>query len=313
MEKFKEYKNIALLFVLSSLWALHFSLVKLVEADDSPLTILVSLLAVLCALFFVLLLFQNKLFKFTLKKSLFFSVAGMFAYIIPLSVEFVVAPKIEAGILTLIVSVVPVFTLIVIWIFRLLNVTIKLVIGTLSGLAGLLILFYGNNDNTSISIWAVYALIIPLSYAFDAIFMEKFWPRNLDSTQVAFGETTASLIFVIFSILGIIFFSAIGSEICFLIISSVFFSNFVLGGGGSFKGTDSTSRTTHSSFLTSSERGKRKKRPRETKIEQIKLFLDPLPLVSDSIPGTQSIADISFIWNLQRVLQLLHQLTELDP
>ena len=197
MEKFKEYINIALLFVLSSLWALHFSLVKLVEADDSPLTILVSLLAVLCALFFILLLLQNKLFKFTLKKSLFFSVAGMFAYIIPLSVEFIVAPKIEAGILTLIVSAVPVFTLIVIWIFRLLNVTIKLVIGTLSGLAGLLILFYGNNDNTSVSIWTVYALIIPLSYAFDAIFMEKFWPRNLDSTQVAFGETTASLIFVI--------------------------------------------------------------------------------------------------------------------
>ena len=197
MEKFNEYKNIALLFVLSSLWALHFSLVKLVEADDSPLTILVSLLAVLCALFFILLLLQNKLFKFTFKKSLFFSVAGMFAYIIPLSVEFIVAPKIEAGILTLIVSAVPVFTLIVIWIFRLLNVTIKLVIGTLSGLAGLLILFYGNNDNTSVSIWAVYALIIPLSYAFDAIFMEKFWPRNLDSTQVAFGETTASLIFVI--------------------------------------------------------------------------------------------------------------------
>ena len=197
MEKFNEYKNIALLFVLSSLWALHFSLVKLVEADDSPLTILVSLLAVLCALFFILLLLQNKLFKFTLKKSLFFSVAGMFAYIIPLSVEFIVAPKIEAGILTLIVSAVPVFTLIVIWIFRLLNVTVKLVIGTLSGLAGLLILFYGNNDNTSVSIWTVYALIIPLSYAFDAIFMEKFWPRNLDSTQVAFGETTASLIFVI--------------------------------------------------------------------------------------------------------------------
>ena len=197
MEKFNEYKNIALLFVLSSLWALHFSLVKLVEADDSPLTILVSLLAVLCALFFILLLLQNKLFKFTFKKSLFFSVAGMFAYIIPLSVEFIVAPKIEAGILTLIVSAVPVFTLIVIWIFRLLNVTVKLVIGTLSGLAGLLILFYGNNDNTSVSIWTIYALIIPLSYAFDAIFMEKFWPRNLDSTQVAFGETTASLIFVI--------------------------------------------------------------------------------------------------------------------
>ena len=198
MEKLNEYTNIALLFILSSLWALHFSLVKLVEADDSPLTILVSLLAVLCFLFFILLFFQKKLFKFTFRKSLFFSVAGMLAYVIPLSVEFVVAPKIEAGILTLIISVVPVFTLIVIWIFRLLNITTKLVIGTLSGLVGLVILLYGNNyNNTSANIWAVYALIIPLSYAFDAIFMEKFWPRNLDSTQVAFGESIASLIFVI--------------------------------------------------------------------------------------------------------------------
>ena len=198
MEKLNEYINIALLFILSSLWALHFSLVKLVEADDSPLTILVSLLAVLCILFFILLFFQKKLFKFTFRKSLFFSVAGMLAYVIPLSVEFVVAPKIEAGILTLIISVVPVFTLIVIWIFRLLNITTKLVIGTLSGLVGLVILLYGNNyNNTSANIWAIYALIIPLSYAFDAIFMEKFWPRNLDSTQVAFGESIASLIFVI--------------------------------------------------------------------------------------------------------------------
>ncbi len=197
MEKIKEYKNITLLFLLSSLWALHFSLVKFVEADDSPLTILVSLLAVLCALFFFLLLLQKKLFKFTIKKTLFFSVAGMFAYIIPLSVEFMVAPKIEAGILTLIVSAVPVFTLIVIWIFRLLNVTTKLVIGTLSGLVGLLILFYSDNNSASANIWSLYALIIPLSYAFDAIFMEKFWPRNLDSTQVAFGESTVSLIFVI--------------------------------------------------------------------------------------------------------------------
>ena len=62
MEKIKEYKNITLLFLLSSLWALHFSLVKFVEADDSPLTILVSLLAVLCALFFFFITFAKKTF-----------------------------------------------------------------------------------------------------------------------------------------------------------------------------------------------------------------------------------------------------------
>ena len=191
-------KNILLLFFLSSIWALHFSLVKIVEADNNPLSILIPLLLILCILFYVLLILKKELFKITIRKCIFFSIAGIFAYIVPLSVEFIVAPKIEAGILTLIVSIVPVFTLLIIWLFRLLNVTTKLVIGTLFGLIGISILLFGNNYNdVSVNIWAIYALIIPLSYAFDAIFMEKFWPKNLNTKQVAFGECVASLIFVI--------------------------------------------------------------------------------------------------------------------
>ena len=140
-------KNILLLFFLSSIWALHFSLVKIVEADNNPLSILIPLLFILCILFYVLLILKKELFKITIRKCIFFSIAGIFAYIVPLSVEFIVAPKIEAGILTLIVSIVPVFTLLIIWLFRLLNVTTKLLIGTLSGLVGLVILLYGNNYN----------------------------------------------------------------------------------------------------------------------------------------------------------------------
>ena len=193
-----QYKNILLLFFLSSIWALHFSLVKIVEADNNPLSILIPLLFILCILFYVLLILKKELFKITIRKCIFFSIAGIFAYIVPLSVEFIVAPKIEAGILTLIVSIVPVFTLLIIWLFRLLNVTTKLVIGTLFGLIGISILLFGNNyNNVSVNIWAICALIIPLSYAFDAIFMEKFWPKNLNTKQVAFGECVASLIFVI--------------------------------------------------------------------------------------------------------------------
>ena len=191
-------KNILLLFFLSSLWALHFSLVKIVEADNNPLSILIPLLFILCILFYALLILKKELFKITIRKCIFFSIAGIFAYIVPLSVEFIVAPKIEAGILTLIVSIVPAFTLLIIWLFRLLNVTTKLVTGTLFGLIGISILLFGNNYNdVSVNIWAIYALIIPLSYAFDAIFMEKFWPKNLNTKQVAFGECVASLIFVI--------------------------------------------------------------------------------------------------------------------
>ena len=197
MNIISKYKSTILLFVLSSLWALHFSLVKLVEADNNPFSILVTLLLILCFLFFIVLKINNQTFKFTLRKSLFFIIAGIFAYVIPLYVEFLVAPKIDAGILVLIVSSVPVFTLLIVWLFRLLSINFKLILGTLSGIVGVSLIMFGNSNNT-LNIWAILALIVPLSYSFDAIFMEKFWPSKLNTFQVAFGECIASLILIIF-------------------------------------------------------------------------------------------------------------------
>ena len=193
----KNYKSTLLLFVLSALWALHFSLVKLVDADKNPLSILVPLLVVLTILFYFVLNFNNQLFKFTFRKSIFFTVAGIFAYVVPLYVEFLVAPKMDSGILVLIVSSVPVFTLIIVWIFRLLDVNVRLILGTFFGLVGISIIILGDT-NKSVNFWALLALIVPLSYSFDAIFMEKYWPNELNTFQVAFGECFASLVLLIF-------------------------------------------------------------------------------------------------------------------
>lgn len=192
----KNYKSTLLLFVLSTLWALHFSLVKLVDADKNPLSILVPLLVVLTILFYFVLNFNNQLFKFTFRKSIFFTVAGIFAYVVPLYVEFLVAPKMDSGILVLIVSSVPVFTLIIVWIFRLLDVNVRLILGTFFGLVGISIIILGDT-NKSVNFWALLALIVPLSYSFDAIFMEKYWPNELNTFQVAFGECFASLVLLI--------------------------------------------------------------------------------------------------------------------
>ena len=192
----KNYKSTLLLFVLSALWALHFSLVKLVDADKNPLSILVPLLVVLTILFYFVLNFNNQLFKFTFRKSIFFTVAGIFAYVVPLYVEFLVAPKMDSGILVLIVSSVPVFTLIIVWIFRLLDVNLRLILGTFFGLVGISIIILGDT-NKSVNYWALLALIVPLSYSFDAIFMEKYWPNELNTFQVAFGECFASLVLLI--------------------------------------------------------------------------------------------------------------------
>ena len=186
----KEILNIILLFVLSLLWGLHFSLVKLVDINVNPITILMPMMSVLTILFFIYLYIKNEFFKITFWKTIFFLIAGIFAYLIPLSIEFVVAPKIEASHLTLIVATVPIFTLLIIWAFRLMNVTLKLFLGTMFGLIGLLILLINdpNNNQINLSIWTLLAFLVPISYSLDSLFMEKFWPRKLNFIQVAFGE-----------------------------------------------------------------------------------------------------------------------------
>ena len=220
----KNYKSTLLLFVLSALWALHFSLVKLVDADKNPLSILVPLLVVLTILFYFVLNFNNQLFKFTFRKSIFFTVAGIFAYVVPLYVEFLVAPKMDSGILVLIVSSVPVFTLIIVWIFRLLDVNVRLILGTFFGLVGISIIILGDT-NKSVNFWALLALIVPLSYSFDAIFMEKYWPNELNTFQVAFGECFASLVLLI--IFNFLFDTNVSEYIYWISLPSFWLLTFV--------------------------------------------------------------------------------------
>ena len=193
---YKNYKNLLLLFTLASLCALHFSLVKLVEADKNPFSILVPLLFILSILFFFVLIFNKEVFAFSIRKILFFIIAGSFAYIIPLYIEFLVAPKMDAGILVLIVSSVPVFTLLLVWSLRLLSVSYKLIFGTISGLIGISLIVLGN-DYKTLNLWTLIALIVPLSYSFDAIFMEKYWPSKLNTFQVAFGECLISFFMIL--------------------------------------------------------------------------------------------------------------------
>ena len=193
---YKNYKNLLLLFTLASLWALHFSLVKLVEADKNPFSILVPLLFILSILFFFVLIFNKEVFAFSIRKIFFFIIAGSFAYIIPLYIEFLVAPKMDAGILVLIVSSVPVFTLLLVWSFKLLSVSYKLIFGTISGLIGISLIVLGN-DYKTLNLWTLIALIVPLSYSFDAIFMEKYWPSKLNTFQVAFGECLISFFMIL--------------------------------------------------------------------------------------------------------------------
>lgn len=183
-----------LLFIMPVLWALHFALIKMVDAGADPYGALTALLCGIAFICFVGIVITCQLFAFTWPRVRFFAIAGVLAYAIPLFAELRAAPEIDAGILTLIVSLTPVFTVTLAIGLRQIRITYRLFFAVMAGLTGVLILVTQNaGAGASSAGWILVACVVPLCYAIDALYVEHFWPSGLNAVQIAFGETVLSL------------------------------------------------------------------------------------------------------------------------
>ncbi|MDA0333243.1 MAG: DMT family transporter [Proteobacteria bacterium] len=187
-----------LLILLPVIWALHFAFIKKIGADTDALAALTALLAALCALYFGVLTLKRQLFVFTRSRLIFFLVAGVLAYVVPLGVEMLAAPKIDATVLTMIVSLTPVFTVAVAMGLRLIRPAMRLILSVVVGTTGILLLLLESNTSVeSPTIWIIIACLVPMAYAVDALYVEHFWPPGLNALQVAFGESFVSLLILL--------------------------------------------------------------------------------------------------------------------
>ena len=187
-----------LLILLPVIWALHFAFIKKIGADTNALAALTALLAALCALYFGVLTLKRQLFIFTRSRLIFFLVAGVLAYVVPLGVEMLAAPKIDAAVLTMIVSLTPVFTVAVAMGLRLIRPAMRLILSVVVGTTGILLLLLESNTSVeSPTIWIIIACLVPMAYAVDALYVEHFWPLGLTALQVAFGESFVSLLILL--------------------------------------------------------------------------------------------------------------------
>ena len=132
--------QLPLLVLLPLIWALHFAYIKKIGADNDALAALTALLAGLCALYFGALALKRQLFAFSRGRVIFFLIAGVLAYVVPLGVEMLAAPKIDAAVLTMIVSLTPVFTVAVAMGLRLVRPALRLILSVVVGTSGILLL-----------------------------------------------------------------------------------------------------------------------------------------------------------------------------
>jgi drug/metabolite transporter (DMT)-like permease len=128
---------------------------------------------------------------------------ALFANLGQLGIEVIAAHHISAGELTLIISLFPIFVLILAAVFRTEPLTAKRVTGIfIAALCCTAIMLPSALAGHSGIWWLALTFAAPLSQAVGAIIMVKFWPGRLDPLQVATGNLlagTALLLPVVFT------------------------------------------------------------------------------------------------------------------
>jgi drug/metabolite transporter (DMT)-like permease len=192
--------NTLMLFVLGLAWGLQFTLIKVAsDAQIGELGILLVSLCLLSTLCVVLLAWQGAWFRPTLRHLRFFFLSGLFGYVLPLGAIVIAAGYLTAGLIALFEALTPVFTIALALLFRAERVTTVRFLAVLLGAVSLIIvgvqhLRSADADGLNV-LWII--AIVPLAYAIDGIYVARYWPRDLCTTQVVTGEALVGALTVL--------------------------------------------------------------------------------------------------------------------
>ena len=143
----------------------------------------------LALLFVAGLVLTGKLFWPSLSQMLFFGVVALLSNIGQLGVELFVGPHVPAGEITLIVSLLPVFVLLLAGILRSEVLTSRKIAGILLGAAAsTAILLPRAFEGETSMFWVALTFAAPISQALGMVLMARYWPRGLEPLQVATGN-----------------------------------------------------------------------------------------------------------------------------
>lgn len=193
-------RPLGLIALLGSMWGLHFSLIRIIGESGMALGWIVVATAVgnLLVLGLVAAL-RRKVPARRPSALLYYFVCALVGYLAPFLLELYSAPRIGAGILTIVVCLTPLSTAILAMLLRTDIVTgrklVAITLGFMS-LVPLLTATLGNGfGNFSLGLLA--ALGVPVAYGAYHNLVAKYWPTGQDSWQVAGGEAIAFCLIMI--------------------------------------------------------------------------------------------------------------------
>jgi len=189
-----------MLFILGASWGLQFTLLKVAtDAQLGECAILMVSMFLLAACCLCVLAWQRAWFRPTPRHLRFFFLSSLFGLVFPLGAITLAANYLSAGLIVLFESMTPVFTVAIVSALRTEPVSPERRVALVLGIVSVLIV--GGQQISSSEICSLtgllLALIVPLVYAIDGIYVASCRPSDLRITQVVTGEAMAGTLILL--------------------------------------------------------------------------------------------------------------------
>lgn len=197
-------RPLVFLVLLGSSWGFYFSLLKIAVLSGISYVGIITLTTLgVGAGMIAIALLRGRKPRFGRAHHRFYLVCALTGYLLPMIFELLVIAHMPAGVLTLIVSMAPVATLLIAWLFRTDRIDAFRVAGVVVGAVAIFAILLPDAHGSAAVAWRwlLLASLVPVSYAIHHNFTSRCWPADSDSYQVACGEAIyASLILLAFSV-----------------------------------------------------------------------------------------------------------------
>ncbi|WP_282610694.1 DMT family transporter [Pelagibius sp. Alg239-R121] len=191
----KRWHHSLLLFLLGALWGLQFTLLKIAaDAELDELSILTIAMFLLALAFLAAMACRRAWFRPTLGHIWFFLISALFGFVVPLSGVILVAEQLSAGLIVFFESLTPVLTVAIVALLGTERLKLPRLLAVALGMIGVLLVLWPNivRPGSARLESMLIALVIPLAYAIDGVYVAARWPSDLRAFQVVTGEAVAA-------------------------------------------------------------------------------------------------------------------------
>jgi drug/metabolite transporter (DMT)-like permease len=184
---------------MGALWGLQFAMLKLAAAGGYPDHVVLMVALLLLSLIFTgISLAVGQPPRLSVSLMPFFVVTSLLGYVFPLLAVLFAASELSAGLLTLIACMAPVVAISLALFLRTEHVSPPRIAAVLLGVVSVAMILIPETElpNWGKSVWILAALIVPLAYGIESVYVAARWPKGLSALQAVTGETLVAALIV---------------------------------------------------------------------------------------------------------------------